>query len=149
MKVTLILTFFQTNSKGENLPIMKWFIACQKKYVHYVKSVQIRSFFWSGPEKIRIWTEMFFFFRLSLKEVDRGERLYSQQLINQWWNNPGPTEKFSLITFPCLGLFKTPVYNSWGNSNQPKCILSRGSKVLTNIDQRNQALKLLLVNLAS
>ena len=63
-------------------------------------------------------------FRYKIKEVDRTEECYSQQLINRWWNNSEPIEKLSVmiwVIFQFLWFFKTPAYNGWNNLKQTKC----------------------------
>ena len=83
-----------------------------------------------------------------IKEVNIIEELYSQQLIYLWRSNPEPRKKLSLIIFPSLWFFKTPTYKDWNNLKESKHFLSRCcTKAVSNIDEKNQWLKLLLVTL--
>ena len=80
-----------------------------------------------------------------IKEVDIREQLYSQQFIYHWQTNPEPREKLRLMILH-LSDFSRPLHTKIGIIwTCLKILLSRCSKAVSNIDENNKALKLLLV----
>ena len=81
-----------------------------------------------------------------IREVDTSEALYSHQRIYCWRSNPETREKLRLMTLPSSWFFKTPASLTigiiWRSLN---IFVRRCSKAASNIDEKNQALKLLLV----